>query len=232
MKLLRQVPNLLTLSNLFMGILAIIFLFEGKNEVVIYLIGGCLVADIFDGMLARKMGVAGELGIHLDSLADVVSFGALPSLMFYKIGTEFMTDPMSHTILILLSSLIGVSAGLRLARFNIDTRPREYFWGLATPAGAILVAGLFWGLPTLMEWRRDFPFMNVKIMMVPIFLAIAYQVALKLPGLKSPMAGKIVGAVIAVLTVVGLFVIGPISIALGIILYVLMGVLNLVLKIY
>ena len=232
MKWFKQIPNLLTLANLFMGLLAIVMLIEGKNDVVVYLIAGCLIADIFDGMLARKMGVDGELGIQLDSLADVVSFGALPSLMYYYIASQFITSSGMHSISIALACLIGVSAGLRLARFNVDTRPREYFWGLATPAGAMLVTGLFWGIDAFRDVRESVPYMNVLLLFIPIFLAIAYQVALKLPGLKSPKAGKIIAAVIAVLTLIGFFLIGPISIALGIFLYVMLGVVNLFIKIY
>jgi len=67
---------------------------------------------------------------------------------------------------------------------------------------------------------------------LPFFLAILYQAALKLPGLKSPKAGIYTLTVIAVLTVIGLFVIGPMSIALGIFGYVMCGVVNLAIKWY
>jgi CDP-diacylglycerol--serine O-phosphatidyltransferase len=137
MKVVQNLPNVLTLSNLLMGTIAILATFQPNFLLVMYLIGGCLLADIMDGALARKLGVDGPLGIQLDSLADVVSFGVLPAVLYYHMATPFIDLPV---VVLLLSSIIAVSAGLRLARFNVDTRPREYFWGLATPSGGIMVA--------------------------------------------------------------------------------------------
>ena len=229
MKVVQNLPNALTLSNLLMGTIAILATFHYSYTWVIYLIGGCLVADILDGALARKMGVDGELGIQLDSLADVVSFGVLPAVIMYHMATPLFENGI---IPLFLSAIIAVSAGLRLARFNVDTRPREYFWGLATPSGGIMVAALGWSVLLRKDFDDQTELLKYIVWVLPFFLAIAYQVALKLPGLKSPKAGIYTLVAIAVLAVIGLFILGPIAIALGIALYVVLGVLNTLLKWY
>ena len=227
--MVQNLPNVLTLSNLLMGTIAILATFHHSYMLVIYLIGGCLLADILDGALARKMGVDGELGIQLDSLADVVSFGALPSVIMYHIATPILGTGL---VSLLLSAIIAVSAGLRLARFNIDTRPREYFWGLATPSGAIMVAALGWAVLLRRDFDDNLELLKVIVWILPFFLAIVYQVALKLPGLKSPRAGIYTLVAIVVLTVVGVIILGPVAIAMGIALYVILGIVNLVAKWY
>ncbi|HEX5112778.1 MAG TPA: CDP-alcohol phosphatidyltransferase family protein, partial [Saprospiraceae bacterium] len=188
-----------------------------------------LLADILDGAIARKMGVDGELGIQLDSLADVVSFGALPAVIMYHIATPIIG---AGFITLFLCAIIAVSAGLRLARFNIDIRPREYFWGLATPSGAIMVAALGWSVLIRKDFDDQTELLKYIVWVLPIFLAVMYQVALKLPGLKSPRAGIYTLVVIAVLTIAGMFVLGPIAIACGIALYVILGLINTVLNWY
>ncbi len=232
MKVVQNLPNVLTLSNLLMGTIAVLATFNHSFMLAVYLTGGCLVADILDGALARKLGVDGELGIQLDSLADVVSFGVLPALIVYHFPTGISVSFFERLGHLMLSATIAVSAGLRLARFNVDTRPREYFWGLATPAGAMLVAALGWSVFIKNDFTQHQDILNYISWILPVFLAISYQVDLKLPGLKSPKAGLWTMIVMAVLTVLGLFIIGPLSIALGIFVYVMAGVVNLVLRWY
>ena len=232
MNLVRHLPNLLTLTNLFLGIVGIIAITEGRDLDAVYCMGGSLLADMLDGALARKLGVDNALGIQLDSLADVVTFGALPSMMIYFIGTVYGTGDLSNSMLIILAALPGVSAGLRLGRFNVDSRPRAYFWGLATPAGGILVAGWLWAeyADRMYGWgASDIP---GWLVVIPVFLSVSYQVPLRLPGLKSPLGGKITAGVIGLLVVLGFFLHGPIAIPAGIILYVLTGVANLLFKWY
>lgn len=233
MNLYRQLPNALTLSNLLLGTIAVFLLHKVEFDIILYLIAGCLLADILDGSLARRMGVSGELGIHLDSLADVISFGLLPAYMVYILPGDLPALIDKHVWRILFPALIAVSAGLRLARFNIDTRPREYFWGLPTPAGGVMVTGLAWAVfSSEVDPNRYLEWLNIAVYAVPVFLAVMYQVPLKLPGLKSPKPGLYTLVIVGVLTLVGFFIIGPLSIFLGIVLYVVLGLVNLVVKWY
>jgi CDP-diacylglycerol--serine O-phosphatidyltransferase len=232
MNLIRQIPNILTLSNLLMGTLAIFLLNRVDFEIILYLFAGCLVADILDGALARRMGVAGELGIQLDSLADVVSFGVLPAYIIYHLPVDILDLKYPPILGLILPAIIAVSAGLRLARFNVDTRPREFFWGLATPSGAIMVMSIAWAFRAADDPGQPMRFLELVVYVVPIFLAVMYQVPLKLPGLKSPRPALITLGLVGVFILIGLVVWGPIAIALGIVLYVGLGLLNLVIKWY
>lgn len=232
MNLLRQLPNSLTLLNLTAGMLGVIFMAEGQVITSLILMGVCLVADIFDGMLARGLGVADGLGIQLDSIADTVSFGVLPGMMLYHLGVEYGGDVIDKNIVAIMAALTVGSAGLRLARFNIDTRDKHYFWGLATPAGAMLIAGWTWAQHIGREYGFGVKDMPYLIFIIPLFVIIAFQIGLRLPGLKSPRVGIITAGILFGAIAISVFIIGPIAITAGLIIYVLLGVMNLVLKWY
>ena len=83
MKGLFNIPNFLTLINLFSGCLAVVFLFSYHADYVIWCMLVSLVADFFDGMAARAFKSASDIGKELDSLADVVSFGVVPGAVFF-----------------------------------------------------------------------------------------------------------------------------------------------------
>src|SRR5690606_20035732 len=141
---LFTIPNLLTLGNLFCGCLAIIYLSNyNLNEtpiILLTLLGLSLALDLLDGMVARAMKINSEIGIQLDSLADMVSFGLVPGIiMFYMLYTSQESDLVSFSGLI-----ITLFSALRLAKFNVDTEQSTYFKGLATPANTILIFSLFW----------------------------------------------------------------------------------------
>jgi CDP-diacylglycerol--serine O-phosphatidyltransferase len=102
--------------------------------------------DFWDGFLARKLGVAGDLGKELDSLADMVTFGVLPAFLLFSImksgGIYIETlKPYSET-LPFLAFLIAPASAFRLARFNLDTRQSDKFIGLPTPANALLIGAI------------------------------------------------------------------------------------------
>ncbi len=232
MKLAHQIPNALTLINLLLGMLAIISMTNALVETAMWLMAGSLLADVLDGAIARRMGISGGLGVQLDSLADMVTFGVLPAMMIFYCGARYGGGSPGQEMIAIFASLSAVSAGLRLGRFNLDTRPREYFWGLATPAGGILVAGWLWAQYIGRDYGfgvSDMPWLGV---IVPLFLVISFQVPLKLPGLKSPKAGIITAIGLGMVTAVGLVFLGPIAIPAGIVAYVLLGVVNLVLRWY
>ncbi len=232
MKLLRHLPNTLTLCNLLFGVLAIMALVNEMITMMMVLMAGSLIADALDGALARKLGVDSALGLQLDSLADIVTFGVLPAMMLYYIGVHFGDGSIHHYVLGGFAALTSVSAGLRLGRFNIDVRPKDYFWGLATPAGGLMVAAWLWAQHTGIDYGlgvSSLPWLNI---IVPIFLVIFYQAALKLPGLKSPKAGMITLIVLVLVILIGTILHGAIAIFLGVIVYIGLGLVNLVVKWY
>ena len=232
MKIINQIPNALTLTDLLLGTMAIIALTNALVGTAMLLMAGSLVAYVLDGAIARRLGVHDGLGIQLDSLADMVTFGVLPAMMIFYCGARYGGGTPGQEMIAIFASLSAVSAGLRLGRFNIDVRPREYFWGLATPAGGILVAGWLWAQYTGRDYGFGVAEMPCLGVVVPVFLMIAYQIPLKLPGLKSPKAGIITAIVLAALTLVGIVTLGPIAVPAGIVAYVFVGLLNILLKWY
>ena len=135
----KHIPNAVTCLNLFCGCLGVVFAFEGKLEWASYSILFAAILDFLDGMLARLLNAYSDIGKDLDSLADVVSFGVLPSVIIYQLflGATSNIDWLKYS-----AFLIAVFSGLRLAKFNNDIRQSENFIGLPTPANAMLIASL------------------------------------------------------------------------------------------
>jgi CDP-diacylglycerol--serine O-phosphatidyltransferase len=106
------------------------------------LIFAALVFDFCDGLVARMLGAHSAIGKELDSLADVVSFGVAPAFILVNLFTHASYFEPSLTWLKFSSFLVPVFAALRLAKFNIDTRQQEMFFGLPTPSTGIFIASL------------------------------------------------------------------------------------------
>ena len=81
----KFLPNLITLLNLFLGCIVVLLLIENNLEVkYIFIISAiCLFLDYLDGFIARKLNAKSDIGIQLDSLADLVSFGLVPGILLY-----------------------------------------------------------------------------------------------------------------------------------------------------
>ena len=137
-KIKDNVPNTLTIINLSLGIIAILFAVNDKTNTD-YLIPASLLilvaalTDRFDGKIARKLNVTSELGKELDSLADLISFGVAPTIIAWKIC--FMHIGVGGY---LLSLLFPIAGAYRLARYNSKSS-ENYFVGMPiTLAGAFL----------------------------------------------------------------------------------------------
>lgn len=145
---LFNLANILTLINLFSGCMAVMFLFNYQMEWVPYCVLVSLVADFLDGFAARASKNPTDIGLQLDSLADVVSFGLVPGAIIFQLlfqKYESSDNLISTNRMYLFSApafIITLFAALRLAKFNVDTRQKEGFIGLATPAATMFVVGL------------------------------------------------------------------------------------------
>mgnify|MGYP003309089381 FL=1 len=138
MKLFKHIPNTITSMNLLCGALGVIFTLQGALDVAFYLMLAAAVCDFFDGLSARLLKAYSPIGKELDSLADCISFGLLPAIMFHRRMVEGgMTGIITYIPLV-----ISVFAALRLAKFNVDERQSENFIGLATPACALWCGSL------------------------------------------------------------------------------------------
>ena len=130
------IPNLFTAMNMFCGFLSIISASEGNYNYAAWLIFVAALFDALDGMVARLTNSSSELGVELDSLSDIVSFGAAPSFLLYK--TFFYS---MDTCGILISAAPLIAGGFRLARFNIQLVgfSKSFFLGLPIPSAALTI---------------------------------------------------------------------------------------------
>ena len=137
-RIIKQIPNTITSMNLLCGALGVIAAFKGWMDTAFYLMLFGAVCDFCDGLAARALKAYSPMGKELDSLADLITFGFLPSIMLYRCMDFY--HPREWFCYIPL--IIVVFSALRLAKFNVDERQSENFIGLATPACA-LICGSF-----------------------------------------------------------------------------------------
>ena len=124
--------------NLLCGVMGVIFTFEGALDIAFYLMLAAAICDFLDGFAARMLKAYSAMGKELDSLADLISFGLLPSLMLHRRLVEGgVTGFLSYVPLIIV-----IFSALRLAKFNVDNRQSENFLGLPTPACAMWCGSL------------------------------------------------------------------------------------------
>ena len=139
--------NAITLGNLFSGCVGAIHLILGNYEITAICIIISLVLDFFDGFVSRALKSDSTLGIQLDSLADMVSFGLIPGLAMFKalepFGTEFFGIHLPFEIKY-FGLLITLFSCLRLAIYNLDEEQTYYFKGLNTPSNTVLIFGLYY----------------------------------------------------------------------------------------
>ncbi|MEO3406572.1 CDP-diacylglycerol--serine O-phosphatidyltransferase [Mucilaginibacter sp. CAU 1740] len=138
----KHLPNAITCANLFSGCIGIVFAFQGNLIVAAYAIFLSSIFDFFDGLASRVLNSYSFIGKDLDSLADMVSFGVLPSVIMYELFLQAPQIGSISQILNFVAFLLPVFSALRLAKFNNDTRQSDSFIGLPTPANAILIASL------------------------------------------------------------------------------------------
>lgn len=195
----KSLPNILTVSNLFLGVLAIILAFQGDQYVdyaaITVIIG--MLADGLDGRVARMLNAQSEFGKELDSLSDVITFGVAPAFIMYVVVLHDLS-----VLGIFITAIFPICGALRLARFNVQAGVPGYFIGLPiTAAGGVLatlalyhhvfnaalLASSMLLLAFLMVSRVKYPnFKKVGIpkaayWITPIIIAIVVVVAVKYP---------------------------------------------------
>ena len=134
-------PNLFTLAALFGGFYAIVMAMNDRFELAAIGVFAAMVLDSLDGRVARMTNTQSAFGEQMDSLADMVSFGAAPALIAYEWALKGLGRWGWMAAFVYVSC-----AALRLARFNVNTAvvDKRYFQGLPSPAAAALVMGFIW----------------------------------------------------------------------------------------
>lgn len=143
----KHIPNLITCMNVTSGTVALYAAFNGQLYIAAWLVILAMVFDFFDGFAARLLHVKSEMGKELDSLADVVSFGVVPSVLAFFLIHDLVhgeggiaTIQLWERVFMCVPLVIPAFSAYRLAKFNLDVRQTQSFIGLPTPSNA-----LFWG---------------------------------------------------------------------------------------
>jgi CDP-diacylglycerol--serine O-phosphatidyltransferase len=225
------VPSLFTALNIFAGFFSLMetmmgFRLLGNGDATIHFdyaamgIGWALLFDILDGRVARMTKSTTEIGIQLDSLADIVSFGLAPAMLVYAwgYGTALESWGSVHQLAWFLSFMYVICGGFRLARFNVQaSRPRplaegtqkvdkKSFVGLPIPVAGCLIAAIVHFAPTPIRYAPQRADLLAGLMMVLIaFLSVLMVSTLRFTSFKSIGAERRnARLVIAMITVAGL----------------------------
>ena len=138
-----NIANLVTYTNITMGVMAIYFIVKGDffTAIILAWIGGA--CDIMDGKLARKYNLSTEYGIQLDSFADFLSFVVMPAFLLFYAVKQYMVLGVVEEVLLGITLIWYIINGLRrLVEFNLKVDVGEvekYFEGVPTPLGAIIL---------------------------------------------------------------------------------------------
>ena len=153
-------PNLFTLAALFGGFYSVVMAMNGRFDLATIGVFAAMVLDSLDGRVARLTHTQSAFGEQMDSLSDMVSFGAAPALIAY----EWALRPLGRWGWI-AAFVYCACAALRLARFNVNTGvvDKRYFQGLPSPAAAALVTGFIWLTNEIINAHRDVPWFKAFI---------------------------------------------------------------------
>lgn len=153
----KHIPNFITLLNLFCGCVATVFAVLNQLEVAGLFVALGIFFDYFDGLAARVLNVKSELGLQLDSLADMVTSGLVPGIVMFQLlglsqmggwnnevlnGMTYLGDFQLRSLWPFLGFIITMASAYRLAKFNLDENQVSSFIGLPTPANALLILSL------------------------------------------------------------------------------------------
>ena len=224
----RNIPNFITILNLVCGISSIIVLFKSEliYSGILIFIGA--IFDLLDGLLARALNVKSEIGKHLDSFADMVTFGVAPGILMYQLISNQSLEIVEFSY---IAFLIPIFSSLRLSKFNIDNRQITSFIGLPTPAAAIFISSL----PIIIhKYNTEF---SLKILIIiTISLSLLLIADLPLFSLKIKKNEKLKSSenIIRIFflfsSIILLFVINYVAIPFIVILYIILSILNNLIK--
>ena len=196
--MIKQIPNIITSLNLLCGCVAIMFAVSGDLVSASFFAFAGIFLDFFDGLAARVLNAQSQVGLQLDSLADVVTSGVLPGIVMVQLLSEAITgksldisaifsDTANSTsiesYLPFIGLLIAVASGYRLAKFNVDTRQTTSFIGLPVPANTLLILSL----PLILSFQAGQQI--TEVILTPWFLIIITLVSCVLLNAEIPLFG-------------------------------------------
>ena len=232
MKIKQHLPSFFTLTNLFLGFLAIINTMEGHYFIACYIILAAGVFDSVDGKIARLAGISTNFGKEIDSLADMVSFCLAPSILVYSLYTQNMPGISGEII----ASSPLIMGAIRLARFNTEVYDEHptYFIGLPTPMNALSIASL---VLFIEHFKIDNPEYSQPSLLLPLILSLSYLMVSQVHYAKFPLLNfnsgrentfRLLGIILFGVTFISSIIIGyPYRILAGFVsFYILSGILK------
>lgn len=179
-------PNSFTALNLFFGFLSIIYSTNDEFFTAAIFIIIAALCDALDGIVARLTKTSSQFGVELDSLADVVSFGAAPAFLIYR---SFLID--YDFIGIIICSLLLLFGAFRLARFNVQLTgfDKKYFTGLPIPLSALTVSSLVIFYDQQFD-KGYFVYIIIPLLLLLAFLMVSNVKYDTLPKLSQMSAGR------------------------------------------
>lgn len=179
----RNIPNALTCGNLLCGCIGVVEAFHNNLILSCLLIGVALIFDFLDGFIARLLKVTSPIGRDLDSLADMVTFGLLPSIIMYQLLMQSIPD-LFGIWKAYPAFIIAIFSAIRLAKFNNDPRQSDSFIGVPTPANAMLIASLPLIVHTEGAFWKDIIINTTNLLILSAVMSYALVMELPLIALK------------------------------------------------
>ncbi len=194
-------PNLFTLGGLFGGFYAIVMAMNSRFDLAAIGIFSAMVLDSLDGRVARMTNTQSAFGEQMDSLADMVSFGAAPALVAY----EWALRGLGRWGWV-AAFVYCACAALRLARFNVNTGvvDKRYFQGLPSPAAAALVTGF---ICIMTEWGGDPGVVAWPMFVLALYAGLTMVSNVPFYSFKDLSMKKSVPFAVVILIVLGIAVI-------------------------
>ena len=187
MGIVKHIPNTITSMNLLCGIMGVIFTLEGRPYLAFPLMLLAAVFDFCDGLAARLLNAYSPIGKQLDSLADMVSFGVLPSVM--------LLQAMGMQQYRYICLFLAVMSALRLAKFNVDERQEADFLGVATPTSAMICGSLCYLISTgTIPWLQELAESHWFLPLVAVVLGLLLVSEIPMFGMKIKKGHKLMDA--------------------------------------
>lgn len=225
----KQIPNILTLSNLFSGCIAIVMAFQGNFKAVVIWVVIAAFFDFLDGMAARILKAYSPLGKELDSLADVISFGVAPASAVFILLRDYSLIPgyleSLQPWIPYLALLIPVFGAYRLAKFNIDERQTTSFLGLPIPANGLFWISYCYGMTGAVAGNENIFYLTVSLIILMSLAMISEIPMFSLKIKKLALKGNERQTILIILMALLVAFLGIIGVAWGIVVYILLSIL-------
>jgi CDP-diacylglycerol---serine O-phosphatidyltransferase len=184
--LIRLIPNLITFAAIAVGFGALRFALDGSWEKAVWCVILADILDMLDGRVARFFKVTSSFGVELDSLADLINFGAVPALIIYLWSVPLVSSKSVKFLLWSAGSFYLICTAIRLAKFNLlahniksEKGIRYFFFGVPSSVGAILaLIPVMWDFDLASHFNYH---LQGSIFVVPHLILVGVLMASRIP---------------------------------------------------